>query len=418
MVQEFHVLRCFSCKTFQVQQVKKSKKWSCKMCGEKQSLIKEYGRGTGADCRRHVQKLNSLRGELLQVENERAWTQWEKEEECEVEVGSGDETQSWEQKGQTQVVSRWSKYVDQKENGPGCDEDEHEEEENIYTDTEQCHQRSNISRKRKKSFTSGAACGRYTGGGDEDTDTARWGARDLPSQPRRHDGTFKSLPQVPRSSTGFPHTSTSQRTDALCDSPAASLGLKHISENTGTCSEFTGADKKSSAELSAKPQPSVPLSSFFAPSFSHQHPSESKLEAKGSKWARFLPSVCVEEDKYEGDSGEDAQYADVDHSALAQSPVMLVATVPHKNTGCMSSGGSEGARLDKVFGVEKVTVFEKLSHCVKGNVFKQPNSPTITSKPVDSQKPVCVQPLPIKRPCPALSFSTLFHTDDDFDDTY
>uniref|UniRef100_A0AAY5ER06 MRN complex-interacting protein N-terminal domain-containing protein n=1 Tax=Electrophorus electricus TaxID=8005 RepID=A0AAY5ER06_ELEEL len=40
--------------------VKKSKKWSCKMCGEKQSLIKEYGRGTGADCRRHVQKLNLL----------------------------------------------------------------------------------------------------------------------------------------------------------------------------------------------------------------------------------------------------------------------------------------------------------------------------------------------------------------------
>uniref|UniRef100_A0AAY4BQI9 MRN complex-interacting protein N-terminal domain-containing protein n=1 Tax=Denticeps clupeoides TaxID=299321 RepID=A0AAY4BQI9_9TELE len=40
MVQEFHVLRCFSCETFQVQQVKKSKKWSCKMCGEKQSAVK------------------------------------------------------------------------------------------------------------------------------------------------------------------------------------------------------------------------------------------------------------------------------------------------------------------------------------------------------------------------------------------
>lgn len=38
--------------------------------------LKEYGRGTGADCRCHVQKLNSLRGELLVVENKRAWTQW------------------------------------------------------------------------------------------------------------------------------------------------------------------------------------------------------------------------------------------------------------------------------------------------------------------------------------------------------
>lgn len=38
--------------------------------------VQEYGRGTGADCRRHVQKLNSLRGELLEVANERARTQW------------------------------------------------------------------------------------------------------------------------------------------------------------------------------------------------------------------------------------------------------------------------------------------------------------------------------------------------------
>ncbi|CAH1245306.1 MRNIP [Branchiostoma lanceolatum] len=64
MVQEFHVIRCFSCETFQVHQVKKSKKWNCKLCGAKQSLRKEYGRGSGADCRRHVQKLNMMRGTL------------------------------------------------------------------------------------------------------------------------------------------------------------------------------------------------------------------------------------------------------------------------------------------------------------------------------------------------------------------
>ncbi|XP_066267190.1 uncharacterized protein [Branchiostoma lanceolatum] len=64
MVQEFHVIRCFSCETFQVHQVKKSKKWNCKLCGAKQSVRKEYGRGTGADCRRHVQKLNMMRGTL------------------------------------------------------------------------------------------------------------------------------------------------------------------------------------------------------------------------------------------------------------------------------------------------------------------------------------------------------------------
>uniref|UniRef100_A0AAQ5YJE5 MRN complex-interacting protein N-terminal domain-containing protein n=1 Tax=Amphiprion ocellaris TaxID=80972 RepID=A0AAQ5YJE5_AMPOC len=41
-------------------QVKKVNRWSCKLCGEKQSLLKEYGRGSGADCRRHVQKLNLI----------------------------------------------------------------------------------------------------------------------------------------------------------------------------------------------------------------------------------------------------------------------------------------------------------------------------------------------------------------------
>uniref|UniRef100_A0A8C5IAX2 MRN complex-interacting protein N-terminal domain-containing protein n=1 Tax=Gouania willdenowi TaxID=441366 RepID=A0A8C5IAX2_GOUWI len=47
-------------------QVKKVNKWSCKMCGIKQSLLKEYGRGSGADCRRQVQKLNAMRGAKLE----------------------------------------------------------------------------------------------------------------------------------------------------------------------------------------------------------------------------------------------------------------------------------------------------------------------------------------------------------------
>ena len=45
MPQEFQVVRCYSCQTFQGQQVKKAKKWSCKVCGEKQSYAKIYGQG-------------------------------------------------------------------------------------------------------------------------------------------------------------------------------------------------------------------------------------------------------------------------------------------------------------------------------------------------------------------------------------
>jgi len=70
MVQEFHVVRCFSCQTFQTQQVKKVNKFVCKLCGSKQSVRKEYGRGNGKDCRMHVQKLNVLRGEIEVKEDE------------------------------------------------------------------------------------------------------------------------------------------------------------------------------------------------------------------------------------------------------------------------------------------------------------------------------------------------------------
>ncbi|XP_071517806.1 uncharacterized protein [Panulirus ornatus] len=64
MGQEFHVVRCFSCLNFQSQQVRKDRKFACKLCGAKQSVKKDYGRGTGKDCRVHVQKLNTLRGNL------------------------------------------------------------------------------------------------------------------------------------------------------------------------------------------------------------------------------------------------------------------------------------------------------------------------------------------------------------------
>jgi len=62
MVQEFNVLRCYSCQTFQVDQVKKSSnKWSCKVCHEKQSVKEIYFRGTGKDCRINCQQLNMKR---------------------------------------------------------------------------------------------------------------------------------------------------------------------------------------------------------------------------------------------------------------------------------------------------------------------------------------------------------------------
>ncbi|XP_055602645.1 MRN complex-interacting protein-like [Uranotaenia lowii] len=59
MPQELRVVRCFECKQFQTDIVKKANKWVCKLCGTKQSLLKEYGRGSGRDCRLLAQELSS-----------------------------------------------------------------------------------------------------------------------------------------------------------------------------------------------------------------------------------------------------------------------------------------------------------------------------------------------------------------------
>ncbi|CAL8113473.1 unnamed protein product [Orchesella dallaii] len=65
MPQTFHVLVCVECKTFQVHIVKKSSnKWNCKICNTKQSVLQVYAKGTGAECREVVQKLNQARGQL------------------------------------------------------------------------------------------------------------------------------------------------------------------------------------------------------------------------------------------------------------------------------------------------------------------------------------------------------------------
>lgn len=61
------VLRCCYCRVFQAHQVKKSLKWTCKVCGEQQSFLRAYGEGSGADCRHHVQKLNVLQARLSET---------------------------------------------------------------------------------------------------------------------------------------------------------------------------------------------------------------------------------------------------------------------------------------------------------------------------------------------------------------
>ena len=59
MPEEFVVLRCKECRMFQKHISGKSTKFCCKICGEKQSILRCYGNGSGPECRRTVQRLNS-----------------------------------------------------------------------------------------------------------------------------------------------------------------------------------------------------------------------------------------------------------------------------------------------------------------------------------------------------------------------
>lgn len=59
MPQEIVVLRCKQCLFFQTHLSKKSIQYNCKICGEKQSISRIYFKGTGAECRRTCQHMNT-----------------------------------------------------------------------------------------------------------------------------------------------------------------------------------------------------------------------------------------------------------------------------------------------------------------------------------------------------------------------
>ncbi|ERE68060.1 MRN complex-interacting protein isoform X2 [Cricetulus griseus] len=113
--QQSRVLRCCSCRLFQAHQVKKSLKWTCKACGEKQSFVRAYGEGSGADCRRHVQKLNLLQGQVSEL-SLRSVDRAASEEE---HAGPQQAENRSQQALSEPLESRWLKYMDK-----GCEDQE------------------------------------------------------------------------------------------------------------------------------------------------------------------------------------------------------------------------------------------------------------------------------------------------------
>ncbi|EDO37661.1 predicted protein [Nematostella vectensis] len=107
-------------------QVKKAKKWACKICGEKQSIKKLHARGSAPDCRRHVQKLNMIQGEIaegLAAKEDFKAACIEDDAEGDVKQGDiGDDMQDERcQHGSTE--SKWSRFVERVDMDDGNDDD-------------------------------------------------------------------------------------------------------------------------------------------------------------------------------------------------------------------------------------------------------------------------------------------------------
>jgi small-conductance mechanosensitive channel len=91
---------------FQVQMVRKDKKWTCKTCGSKQSIIKVFASSTKAsEVRPIVQQLNMKRGTL--------------EEEMTKELNGHEEEDSFQtmptNQTKEEMVEKWGKYLDNDE---------------------------------------------------------------------------------------------------------------------------------------------------------------------------------------------------------------------------------------------------------------------------------------------------------------
>ncbi|NXX79891.1 MRNIP protein, partial [Urocolius indicus] len=104
-------------------------------------LFQVYGQGSGRDCRRHVQKLNSLQGE---AEEAMGWTSCARNENPGFAAFSNSLVL---QEGRAEV-SRWSKYLDKDSEDQGDGEEEASTERQQFPSS----QRKKEPRKQQRSF--------------------------------------------------------------------------------------------------------------------------------------------------------------------------------------------------------------------------------------------------------------------------
>ncbi|XP_039975695.1 MRN complex-interacting protein isoform X2 [Xiphias gladius] len=234
-------------------QVKKVNRWRCKVCGEKQSLLKEFGRGSGADCRRHVQKLNAMRGDMMGAQEHHNRLLWEQavadgEEETEQER----DNQVTEKQGRQTQLSRWSKYMD-------TPEEAQSEEENVLM----LHVNNVTDRKRKR------------------TDTPEQSnCSSLMRKPVRPSATTRS--------TSLTHTSPPSMIKSSPTSPIQS-SLTHTGAQNLNLSSMPSLTHTSPPGLNRSSP--FNLASTSPPSMKRINPP-SQTSGPVSRWTRFLSTGC------------------------------------------------------------------------------------------------------------------------------
>ncbi|XP_012148900.1 uncharacterized protein LOC105663607 [Megachile rotundata] len=110
MPQDMNVLRCCSCKMYQVHMIKQAKKWKCKVCNHKQILKQVFFRGSGKDCRICVQKLN-----LLKIQENQTNEYFDDDSNVNNYHCANFSNQSNTEK----VENKWAKYLDTPEDTAG-----------------------------------------------------------------------------------------------------------------------------------------------------------------------------------------------------------------------------------------------------------------------------------------------------------
>lgn len=92
MPQVFLAVRCHRCEAFQVMQRTLKPKFSCKLCGEKQSITRMFASGSAAACRPIVQKLNRARG-AAEAAGSSSWQDnWrDNSRQCDASAAGGEE---------------------------------------------------------------------------------------------------------------------------------------------------------------------------------------------------------------------------------------------------------------------------------------------------------------------------------------